>query len=88
MTQEQCESISKQFESVALPKSGIVQTTDKDLVRAPETIGGYGIKDLYTKQFASHIQSLIDHGTSQSVTGRSTHSRPRRGRVIRSRYGN
>ena len=69
MTQEQCESISKQFESVALPKSGIVRTTDKDLVRAPETIGGYGIKDLYTKQFASHIQSLIDHGTSQSVTG-------------------
>ena len=69
MSKEQCSNISTQFESVALPKSGVVRTTDKNLVRAPESIGGYGIKDLYTKQFISHIQALIDHGTSTSVTG-------------------
>ena len=44
MSQYQCNNLSKQFESVALPKSaGIVHTTDKESIR------GYEIKDLYKK---------------------------------------
>ena len=69
MSKEQCSNISTQFESVALPKSGVVRTPNKNLVRAPESIGGYEIKDLYTKQFISYIQALIDHGTSTSIKG-------------------
>ena len=39
------------------------------MVRAPETIGGLGIKDTYTKQFTAHIQFLIDHAASSTETG-------------------
>ena len=39
------------------------------MVRAPETIRGFGIKDTYTKQFIAHIQYLIDNGASATETG-------------------
>ena len=69
LSENECEHISKTFEKVALPKAGIIRTADKTMVRSPETIGGLGIKDTYTKQCSSHIQFLIDHGASTTVTG-------------------
>ena len=66
---KECNYISSTFEKVALPKVGIIRTADKTMVRAPETIGGFGIKDTYTKQFTAHIQYLIDHGASTTETG-------------------
>ena len=66
---KECNFISNTFEKVALPKVGIIGTDDKTMVRAPETIGGFSIKDTYTKQFIAHIQLLIDHGASTTETG-------------------
>ena len=69
LSDNECENISKSFEKVALPKAGIIRTADRNMVRSPETIGGFGIKHIYTKQCSSHIQFLIDHGASTTVTG-------------------
>ena len=66
---KECNYISNTFERVALPKAGIIRTADKTMVRAPETTGGFGIKDTYTKEFTAHIQFLIDHGASSTETG-------------------
>lgn len=57
------------FLHVALPKMGYVRTASRDLVYAPTSLMGCGIKNLHVQQLIHHVSVLLDHCNSKSLTG-------------------
>ena len=52
-----------------LPRCGIIRTAAKEIVYGPTNLGGLGFPDLHIQQLSSHINFLIQYGSSASITG-------------------
>jgi hypothetical protein len=70
LTKEQCYKVNLLFLKTALPKSGIVRTAARDLVFSPASVMDFGFPDLWTLQLIEHVMVLIEHGSSNSLTGK------------------
>jgi hypothetical protein len=70
----ECQQLTSQFLQFALPKSGIVRTAARDLVCLSTAMMGFGYMDFWTYQLAEHIEVLLDHGNSDSLTSQLIHS--------------
>ena len=52
-----------------LPKAGICRTTPRAVIFGSKEFQGFGLHKLHTTMGINHIQALLDHTWSKSVTG-------------------
>ena len=67
MTFEECGTLMKIYG--ALPKMGIVQTSNRTLTTAETKLRGLGLTHLYVLQLVDHLKILCNHGGTHSDTG-------------------
>lgn len=70
LSEKQCNKIMSVYLRGALPKMGYARTTSRDLVYSPRDIMGCGVKNLHALQAIHHISLLLDHGGTNTLTGR------------------
>jgi len=70
MTKQQCTEIKKVMLDAALPKTGVVRNAAKAIVYATCDMGGLGFKDIHVTQLIEHVNILLDHGPTETVSGK------------------
>ena len=59
-TEQECDKIMWQLLKHFLPKSGINRYIKRDVLYAPITLQGLGLKNLYITQGLSHINDIVE----------------------------
>ena len=70
LTREECDDILRPLLRATLPKAQINRNFSRKVLRAPGGLLGMEIPCLYTSQVVKHIECLLLHGGSTSITGR------------------
>lgn len=70
MTDRQCKDLTSRFLHYALPRTGIVRSAARDIVFAPVNVMGFSYMDIGTQQMISHCEILVDHGSTDTLTGK------------------
>ena len=69
LTEEECNFIMAPALAAGLPKAGISRTTPRAVIFGSKEFQGFGLHKLHTTMGINHIQALLDHTWSKSVTG-------------------
>ena len=69
LNKKECKDVQNTYMPKLLPRCGIIRTAAKEIVYGPTNLGGLGFPDLHIQQLSSHINSLIQYGSSASITG-------------------
>ena len=69
LSREECDSILQPIFQAALPKARINRNFNRKVLRGPGGLMGLEMPCLYTSQVSEHIECLIRHGGSDTITG-------------------
>ena len=69
LTKEESDHILRPLYVATLPKAGINQHFSRAMLRAPGGHLGLELLCLYTQQIVSHVECLLHHGRTDSITG-------------------
>merc|ERR1712018_377918 len=70
LSKKQCDDLVKPIHAVGLTQSGICRKFPKDLIYGSKELHGLGWDDLYVDQGTSKVEILLEHISSQSMTGK------------------
>ena len=69
LTKEECNHILRPLYAATLPKARINCNFSQAMLRAPGGLLGLEMPCLYTQQIVSHMECLLRHGGTDSITG-------------------
>ena len=70
LTREECDDILRPLLRATLPKTRINRNFNRKVLHAPGGLLGLELPCLYTTQVVEHVECLLRHGGSQSITGK------------------
>ena len=69
LTKTECDKLMWKLISAFLPKAGINRYVKQDILFAPISCQGFGLKNPYLVQGIEHVNDIIEHRWKQTVTG-------------------
>jgi len=69
MNKKECKDVQKVFKRETLGKMGVVRTALNEVVLSPTEFGGMGQLCVYENQTIDHVNTLLQRGHSESITG-------------------
>ena len=69
LSEKECDSIMWILLKEFLPRSGVNRFVKRDVLYAPISLQGLGLKNLYMTQGLNHVCDIIEHTWKDSITG-------------------
>ena len=67
---KQCKEVDSTWKTHVLGKMGVVRTAPKEVIYSPTQFGGIGLHSTGIDQMIDHVKMILNHGHTQSVTGK------------------